>query len=240
MRDSREILRASPEAKRRSRTSTFANHETLSRRGYDSEDCSRTSVDSLKSIKDLPVFSLDSVDENTINNGQHFIEPNNNKSVPAVSLLVQIWIVRQFASNFGFAYKLNTGSVGVCFHDKTKAITSVDGTRFQYHGDVERYSSTFYIANSPSELKDKVDCLRRAISVFADDSSPDRFRSMNVSSPTSTVVKFSSLDEDLEDSEIVNTKESTWPYVLRYALTTNFALFRFSNRTVQAVYRDNR
>ena len=198
------------------------------------------------------------ITNNTENHRKNSSRTASNKKIPFYinSTFLsknEIWITKwiDYSSKYGLGYRLNNGYFGVYFNDNSKMLLNPVDKRFIY---VERKTTDkqeslfqFFITDYPDFLKNKI-ALFNQFKKFLEEEISNKKKDKN--SQSAKKKKTNTPEENLDNketksSENINTdfssvevKESDFIFVKKWLNTKHAIIFRFSNKVIQACFKD--
>ena len=198
------------------------------------------------------------ITNNTENHRKNSSRTASNKKIPFYINSTFLsknerWITEwiDYSSKYGLGYRLNNGYFGVYFNDNSKMLLNPVDKRFIY---VERKTTDkqeslfqFFITDYPDFLKNKI-ALFNQFKKFLEEEISNKKKDKN--SQSAKKKKTNTPEENLDNketksSENINTdfssvevKESDFIFVKKWLNTKHAIIFRFSNKVIQACFKD--
>ena len=176
----------------------------------------------------------------------------------------EIWITKwiDYSSKYGLGYRLNNGYFGVYFNDNSKMLLNPVDKRFIY---VERKTSDkqeslfqFFITDYPDFLKNKISLFTQFKKFLEEEINNKKKNKNNLSSArkkktdanntsnnNSITPEGKENSQEQQSNDKINTdfssievKESDFIFVKKWINTKHAIIFRFSNKVIQACFKD--
>ena len=176
----------------------------------------------------------------------------------------EIWVTKwvDYSNKFGIGYLLNNGYIGVYFNDTTKIILNPIKNKFTYIDkkvvDFQELLYTFSINEYPNEIKNKVYLFKKFKNYLDEENNKIKLnenislngKKINEENETRFQEKHrrrqrkkkdeNKLDEDEQNvtASMKNAEDIDFIFIKKWIKTKFAIIFRFSNKAIQACFKD--